>query len=91
MRGYGLFTVYKENMKDKLKIRSLGTNALLNGIKNVMALCFPLISFPYVSRILKVENLGKYTFSQSFVSYFVLLAGLGISTYAVREGVCEYV
>lgn len=47
---------------------------------------FPIITFPYVSRILGVENLGKYNFSNSVVSYFLLIAGLGINTYAIREG-----
>ena len=51
-----------------------------------MGIIFPLITFPYVSRILGVDNLGKYNFSNSIISYFILIAGLGISTYAVREG-----
>lgn len=51
-----------------------------------MAVLFPLITTPYVSRILGVDNIGKYSFSYTFVSYFLLLAGLGISNYAIREG-----
>jgi O-antigen/teichoic acid export membrane protein len=39
-----------------------------------------------VSRVLSVGELGKYNWSNSFVSYFLLIAGLGIATYAVREG-----
>lgn len=66
--------------------RSLKTNALLNAIRTFMSMIFPLITFPYVSRILQVENMGKVNFSASIVSYFTLLAGLGISTYAIREG-----
>lgn len=58
----------------------------LNSIQGVMSVIFPLITFPYVSRILGVENLGKYNFSVSLISYFVLLAGLGASDYARREG-----
>lgn len=75
-------------MKENIEIRnkSLGINAILNAIKSVMAIIFPLITFPYVSRILQVDNLGKYNFANSFVSYFVLFASLGISTYAIREG-----
>jgi len=66
--------------------RSLKTNALLNTIKTVISLLFPLITFPYVSRVLQVEEIGIYNFSASVISYFALLAGLGISTYAIREG-----
>ena len=69
-----------------MKNKSLGINAVLNGIKNIMSVVFPLITFPYVSRVLQVENLGKYNFANSVNSYFILLAALGISTYAIREG-----
>lgn len=69
-----------------MKEKSLGLNAILNGIKSVLSIIFPLITFPYVSRILQVENLGKYNFALSSVNYFILIAGLGISNYAIREG-----
>lgn len=61
-------------------------NALLNVTKTVLGILFPLITYPYVSRVLGVENLGIYTFSFSFLSYFLLIAALGISTYGIREG-----
>ena len=66
--------------------KSLKLNMVLNAIKGLMGIIFPLITFPYVSRILGVDNLGRYNFSNSIISYFILIAGLGISTYAVREG-----
>lgn len=69
-----------------MKNKSLTKNAILNGIRNGLNLLFPLITFPYVSRVLQVEKLGEYNFANSVISYFVLLAGLGISSYAVREG-----
>lgn len=75
-----------EKGKLVMKNKSLGINAVLNGIKNIMSVVFPLITFPYVSRVLQVENLGKYNFANSVNSYFILLAALGISTYAIREG-----
>lgn len=69
-----------------MKKKSLGINAVLNGIRSVLTLLFPLITFPYVSRILGATGIGIYNFSNSIVSYFLLIAGLGINTYAVREG-----
>ena len=66
--------------------KSLGINALLNGLRSALNLIFPLITFPYVSRILSVDGMGIYNFSNTYVSYFVLIAELGIATYAVREG-----
>ena len=67
--------------------KSIATNAVLNTLKTVLGVVFPLITFPYVSRILGVENVGIYTFSASFLSYFLLIAALGVATYGIREGV----
>lgn len=69
-----------------MKKRSLTVNAFLNGLRSVTNLIFPLITFPYVSRILSVSGMGKCSFSMTYVSYFVLISGLGIATYGVREG-----
>lgn len=69
-----------------MKAKSLKINALLNSIRSLMSVLFPLITFPYVSRVLNVSGIGKYNFSASIISYFQLLASLGITTYAVREG-----
>jgi len=69
-----------------LKPKSLKLNAFLNSLRGVLNLIFPLITFSYVSRVLSVSGIGKYNFSNSIVSYFVLIAGLGINIYAVREG-----
>lgn len=66
--------------------KSLGLNAALNSLQSLLNLIFPLITFPYISRTLSVDGVGKYNFANSIISYFILLAGLGISVYAVREG-----
>lgn len=66
--------------------KSIGKNAGLNMFKTVITLVFPLITFPYISRVLQVENLGKVNFANSIVNYFVLFATLGLKTYGVREG-----
>lgn len=69
-----------------MKQKSLNLNMLLSAIKGLMSVIFPLITFPYISRILGVEKLGRYNFAVSVVGYIVLLAGLGITNYAIREG-----
>ncbi|PEG78457.1 flippase [Lactobacillus sp. UMNPBX18] len=69
-----------------MKRKSLKINAILNGFKSLLSLIFPLITFPYVSRVLSVNGIGKYNFSKSIIGYFLLIAALGISTYGVREG-----
>ena len=68
------------------KKKSLKKNAVLNSVRNILRLIFPLITIPYVSRILGVEKVGEYSFSYSIISYFILLSKLGIETFAVREG-----
>ncbi|MBR1714948.1 MAG: flippase [Treponema sp.] len=65
--------------------KSLKANAFLNTLKTVLTLFFPLITFPYSSRVLGPESIGKVNFAQSVVSYFAIIASLGISTYATRE------
>lgn len=70
----------------KKQNRSLGKNAILNSIRQLLNVVFPLITIPYTSRVLSVNSMGIYNFSSNYASYFLLLASLGIQTYAVREG-----
>lgn len=69
-----------------MKKKSLGLNAFFNSLRSILNLLFPLITFPYVSRVLSVNGMGIYNFSNIYVNYFLLIAGLGVATYAVREG-----
>lgn len=69
-----------------MKNKSLSLNSFMNTLKTFMGLIFPLITYPYALRVLGVDNIGKNNYANSIVSYFVLLAGLGISRYAIREG-----
>ncbi len=66
--------------------KSVAKNAVYNGIRTISTMLFPLITYPYVTRVLLADNLGKVDFATSFVSYFTLIAGLGIANYATREG-----
>lgn len=65
--------------------KSLKKNAIYSFIKSFMNLAFPVITFPYASRILLPEGIGQVNFANSIVSYFIIFAGLGIGTYATRE------
>ena len=60
-------------------------NTILNTVKTLSSLLFPLITIPYVTRVLGVDNYGKVNFGTSIISYFTLIAALGLSTYAIRE------
>lgn len=71
-------------MMDKPK--SIGINAVLNVIKSCLSVLFPLITYPYVLRIIGTLGIGKVAYVTSVTNYFSLLAMLGVATYAVREG-----
>ncbi len=70
---------------DQRSKSGVGKNTVYNTIKTIFSIIFPLITFPYITRVLGVENVGKVNYASSIVSYFTLIAGLGISTYAIRE------
>lgn len=56
----------------------------MNAILTMSSFIFPLITFPYVSRILLPTGTGKVSFATSLISYFSMFAQLGIPTYGVR-------
>lgn len=73
-------------MNNEKSSSSLKINMVLNAVNGFMNVIFPLITFPYISKTLGVTEIGKVNFTNSFISYFILLAGLGINAYAIREG-----
>lgn len=66
--------------------KSIKLNALLNMVKQVMQVIFPLITVPYITRVLLPEYYGRINTGNSLISYISLIAGLGIASYAIREG-----
>lgn len=69
-----------------MREKSIYINITLNIVRVLLSVIFPLITFPYVSRVLMADNLGKVNYAMSVVNYFALIAALGVSTYGVREG-----
>ncbi len=66
--------------------KTIKVNFIFNTLKTIMVVFFPLISFPYISRVLGVTGIGKYQYCSSVINYFILFASLGISSYSIREG-----
>lgn len=60
-------------------------NYLFNVSYQIFALIVPVITTPYISRVLSVEGIGIYSYTYSMVRYFWLLAALGISTLGCRS------
>ena len=64
---------------------SVKTNFIYNLLSNLITILAPLITTPYISRVLGVDGVGTYSFTYSNVTYFVLLATLGTTTFAQME------
>ena len=64
---------------------SINSNTVFNTVKSVFSIIYPLITFPYIARVLMTDSVGIISFGNSIVSYFSLIASLGVSTYAIRE------
>ena len=64
---------------------SLKRNLLYNFILSLSQVAFPLISIPYVSRVLDPSGIGRVSFIDSMTYYFIVIAEFGIVTYGIRE------
>lgn len=60
-------------------------NFFFNLIQSVSSILFPLLTFPYATRVLGPEGIGLANFAENFCRYFMLFAALGIPIYGVRE------
>lgn len=65
--------------------KSLKKNYLYNLIYQILSLLTPLITTPYLSRVLGANGIGTVSYIESIVSYFALFAVLGINLYGQRE------
>ena len=65
--------------------KSLVKNSFFNVVYQLLNVLFPLITAPYVARVLLPENVGKVAVAQNWAQYFIVFAALGLPTYAVRE------
>lgn len=68
-----------------IKQKSLIKNSIFNVLYKLMNVIFPLITSIYVSRVILSDGVGKVSFASNIVSYFTLLAVLGIPSYGPRE------
>lgn len=64
---------------------SVKRNYLYNTLLLSANILFPLITFPYLTRVLGPEGIGRVQFVQAFSDYFRLFASLGIPLYGLRQ------
>ncbi len=65
--------------------KSITKNYIYNLAYQILILVLPIITTPYISRVLGPENVGIYSYTYSILSYFLLFGALGVSMYAQRE------
>ena len=65
--------------------KSITKNFIYNLIYQILAIVLPLITTPYISRVLGSNNVGIYSYTLSIVTYFVLFGSLGLAMYGQRE------
>ena len=67
-------------MKNNIRI-----NVIVNIIRTLVLTLLSFITFPWVCRYLGEAVVGTYTWANTFVAYFLILAKIGIPNLAVRE------
>ena len=68
-----------------MKKKNIAKNYIYNLIYQILAIIIPLITTPYLSRILGAENIGIYSFTLSITTYYILFGSLGVAMYGQRE------
>lgn len=68
-----------------MKEKSLVSNYIFNTIYTLLNILFPLITTSYISRVLLADGVGKVSFAANIVSYFLVIAQLGVPRYGPRE------
>lgn len=66
-------------------MNSIKNNYTYTVIYQILLVIVPLITSPYISRVLGAENIGLYTYYLTIVNYFLLFARLGISNFGTRS------
>lgn len=65
--------------------QSVKANYFFNLVNTLAGILFPLITFPYASRIMEADGIGQIGFFTSIITYISLFTSLGIPIYAIRE------
>ena len=64
---------------------SIKKNYFYNASYQIFALLVPLVTTPYISRVLGAEGIGTYSYTYSMLRYFWLLSVLGAATFGARS------
>ncbi len=67
------------------KKNNIAKNYIYNLIYQLIVIIVPLVTTPYLSRVLGAEQIGIYSYTLSITTYFILFGSLGVAMYAQRE------
>lgn len=60
-------------------------NYIYNTLYQLLVILAPLITTPYISRVLGAEGVGTYSYARSIASYFIMVGTVGTTLYGQRE------
>lgn len=66
-------------------MQSIKKNFLFSNILTAANYIFPFLTYPYISRVLEVNNIGICNFVDSIINYFILISMMGIGQIGIRE------
>lgn len=68
-----------------MREKKLTGNLMLSTIYQILTLVIPMVTAPYAARVLGVDGTGIYSYTHSYVMYFMLFGALGMVSYGTRE------
>lgn len=68
-----------------MKRRSIRVNFIYQAANQILTLFIPIITTPYISRVLQAEGIGKFSYTYSIICYLIIFSNLGINEYSSRK------
>lgn len=67
-----------------MEVKSIRHNMIMNILLSASGVVIPLLTYPYITRVLSPDGLGRVSFATSLIFYFKIIAQLGIPTYGIK-------
>lgn len=71
-------------LNESLKNHTFVSNTIYNVIYKIISAIFPFVMTAYASNILEADGIGRISIVQNFVTYFTMIAALGIPNYGIK-------
>jgi len=70
---------------EDLNKKTISKNFIYNLINQLISLIIPIITSPYIARVLREEGNGQYSFSLSIITFFILFSSMGFDLYGQKQ------